>query len=589
VGMKPDARLLIDLLARLAAHSAPGRGVTRLAYDPRWCAAQRWLAARAGDLGLTATADAAGNLWLHPGDVKPFEYPGPVLATGSHLDTVRDGGRYDGAYGAVAGMLLAARALGGSGIPVVGFVTCEEEESRFRGGMMGARSLLGRVSRSELDSIRDDVGASWREALAEARAAGCAAALPDAGPPFPEVFQIAAELELHIEQGPVLEAEKLQIGVVEAIAGYRRIEVALSGASRHAGTTPMRLRNDALAAGAACILAAEQLAAEMGEPAVATAGAVSAKPGLFNVVPGTCDLRLEVRHSRSELLRQMAGELERRCRAEAARRGVALDWRQVSSAEPALLSPEMAEAALSAARSRGLLHRRMVSGAGHDTMVFAARGIPSLMLFVPSRGGVSHAPEEYSAPEDLGAAFDLAHELLTGWRAERDPLPRLNALPAAEARSLFERCCGSRRWVDRMLAVRPFLSCTQVLEQAGLLWEGLGSEDCLEAFRHHPRIGDLDSLHEKFAATATWAVGEQAGTSAAPRAVLEALARGNEAYERKFGYVFIVCATGRSAEEMLRVLEQRLQLDPEMELRNAAAEQARITRLRLIKWMRGVE
>jgi 2-oxo-4-hydroxy-4-carboxy-5-ureidoimidazoline decarboxylase len=147
------------------------------------------------------------------------------------------------------------------------------------------------------------------------------------------------------------------------------------------------------------------------------------------------------------------------------------------------------------------------------------------------------------------------------------------------------RCCGSSRWVDGMMVARPFADGPALLAAADEAWAATGEADWLEAFTHHPKIGDRDSLRQKFASTATWAAHEQSGTSAAAENVLTALADGNVAYEQKFGFIFIVCATGKSAAEMLALLEARLPNDRPTELRNAAAEQHKITRLRLEKWI----
>src|SRR5262249_6059007 len=159
----------------------------------------------------------------------------------------------------------------------------------------------------------------------------------------------------------------------------------------------------------------------------------------------------------------------------------------------------------------------------------------------------------------------------------------LNALPPAEARAAFLRCCGSTPWADAMTARRPFASADGLFATAAEVWAGLGRADWLEAFAAHPRIGDLDSLRQKFAATAAWCAGEQAGVAGADEAVLQGLADGNRRYEERFGYIFIVCATGKSAAELLALLTARLADDPATELRVAAAEQAKITRLRLEK------
>jgi len=404
-------RTLAETLDGLARFTGVGPGVTRLAYDAAWRDAHRWLRERAASLGLAATADAAGNLFFHDPALKPGADAPHALFVGSHLDSVVNGGRFDGAYGALSGMLIAAELRGVGKLPIVGFVTCEEEESRFRAHLMGARSVLGKVRAAELDAVVDVAGVSWRAALEDAWAAGCAAPLAAGDAPFRPPFRPATMLELHIEQGPVLEREGGALGIVEHIAGYRRLIARLSGEARHSGTTPMRERRDALVAAAEVILATDALARELDAPAVATAGNVRTYPGLFNVVPGECELWLEVRHPGAAALDTMALELARRCRAIAAQRGIEVEIERVSGEEPTPLSPALASEATKLAAELGLSHRRMTSGAGHDAMEFARAGVPTLMLFVPSRGGISHSPEEFTAPDALFLGYRFTREL----------------------------------------------------------------------------------------------------------------------------------------------------------------------------------
>ena len=159
----------------------------------------------------------------------------------------------------------------------------------------------------------------------------------------------------------------------------------------------------------------------------------------------------------------------------------------------------------------------------------------------------------------------------------------LDRLPAFDAAAALQRCCGSRRWVDAMVAARPFGTEDRLLAEARRIWRGLEPGDWREAFAHHPRVGDLQSLRTRFASTADWSHGEQSGVAAASEAVLAALAQGNRRYEERFGYIFIVCATGLSADQMLQRLEERLPHGPDTEVVVAAEEQIEITRLRLLK------
>ncbi|HYM82400.1 MAG TPA: Zn-dependent hydrolase [Candidatus Limnocylindria bacterium] len=402
-----------DLANRLAALSdfgSAGAGVTRLAYDPAWLEAHRWLRDEADRLGLDATSDWAGNLFFHSPDIDP-DTSEPVLLVGSHLDSVVGGGRFDGAFGVVSGLLTAASLQGQPGVPIVGFATAEEEDSRFHGGMMGARSLLGLVSPDELDAVRDADGVSWAEALAVACAEGCAAPMPSGLPPRAPRIPLARSLELHVEQGPTLEAEGLALGIVTRVAGYRRWRARFDGEARHSGTTPMGHRKDALAAAAELVLAVESLARERGEPAVGTAGRIEAEPGLFNVVPGRCEVWLELRHSESRALDVLETELGRRAAGVAERRGLALTFERVSTQEPSALDATLGDAARDVAAELGVTSCRMVSGAAHDTMVFARSGVPSLLLFVPSQGGISHSPDEYTDAEQLFAGHRVGLEL----------------------------------------------------------------------------------------------------------------------------------------------------------------------------------
>ena len=411
-----DLNGLIEMLGKLTDDPP---GVTRLAYGPAWCEAHRSLATRATELGLTATPDAAGNLYFHAADVRPGE-DHAVLMIGSHLDSVVHGGAYDGAYGAIAGLLIAAECAGRTTVPVVGIVTCEEDEVRFANNMMGSRSMLGLAKSEELDRVKDASGTTWRAALEEARAAMCAAELDDGARVVEPLFRPATMLELHIEQGPILANAGEAIGIVDRIAGYRRLKIQIVGEARHSGTTPLRARHDALTAAAEMVVAAEKLAAESDEASRVTAGNLRVQPGNYNVVPGACELWIEARHVLAAPLEALVEQLDRNCRAIANRRGVRVTIEQPSGQPPTTLDGALADRAAMLARRMNLRHRRMSSGAGHDAMVFAQRGTPTLMVFVPSQGGISHTPEEFTGPEAL---WD-------GWRFTRDLVLELAKDPA---------------------------------------------------------------------------------------------------------------------------------------------------------------
>ena len=415
-----DAKTLETLLESLAQFTSGGPGVTRFTYDDAWCEAHRWLASEAQARGLAATPDAAGNLLFHDPALKAGDLSRPVLMIGSHLDSVREGGKYDGAYGAIAGLMIAAHQRGRAGLPVVGFVTCEEEQSRFDSHMMGARSLLGQVDVDELDRVRDSDGTTWRQALESARVRGCAAPLAPGKKPIPRLFHAAIQVELHIEQGPTLESEKLRLGIVEHIAGYRRLLIGVVGEPRHSGTTPRSLRVDALVAAARVVLAIEKLNDGFGDAARATVGNAIVQPGLYNVVPGSCRLWAEVRHVEKSELDRLRDAVESAVKeVTRGNRRLTTSVSETTRQDPTPLSKPLADRAEALARALMIPCRRMPSGAAHDSMEFARAGVESLMLFVPSRGGISHSPEEFTAIEDLWTGLGFANLLIERLAAEQ--------------------------------------------------------------------------------------------------------------------------------------------------------------------------
>jgi allantoate deiminase len=221
-------------------------------------------------------------------------------------------------------------------------------------------------------------------------------------------------LELHVEQGPQLESEGLELGIVEQVAGCRRMRVKLTGEARYSGTTPMRLRRDALTAAAEMVLAAERLAQKAGPPAVATTGILRATPGSFNTVPGAAELGIEVRHVARPKLVELTAAIGQQCRALAAERGIEIVLEEAPGLEPVALSPALAEAASNLAQRLKIPHTRMASGAAHDAMVFARNGVPSLLLFVPSHLGLSQSPDEFTAPDQLASGHRFLLEF-TRW------------------------------------------------------------------------------------------------------------------------------------------------------------------------------
>ena len=387
------ARLLARIaeLARIGADSTGG--VTRLAYSDDDTRGRDLTAGWLREAGLAPRVDPAGNLLADlPGSV-----PGlPFLSTGSHLDTVVSAGPLDGAYGVVAAVEVAA-ALAAAGTPlrhplrVVAF--SNEEGARGTPGMIGSSAIAGLpVDVTAPDDEGVPLGRRLRDAGGDPDRLVDAAWRPG---------EAAAFLELHVEQGPVLEAAGLPIGVVDAVTGRVNVEVVVRGAARHAGTTPMAARRDALVTASRLVLAIEDLAAR-GEVRVATVGRLTATPGVRNVVPGEARLSLEVRDTDTGRMRRALQLLAETAGREAERAGCAVEVRPGPQAEPVATDRLLRGCIAEAAAALGLGALTLPSGAGHDAQILATVTRVGL-CFVPSRGGISHAPEEDTDPHDLVA------------------------------------------------------------------------------------------------------------------------------------------------------------------------------------------
>jgi len=394
------ARIEADISA-LAEITEPGRPYTRRAFTPMFLKGREWLARRFEAAGLRVHVDAAGNL------IGSRAGRAPNLGTimlGSHSDTVPDGGRYDGIAG-VSAALEVARALADQDIAldhdleIIDFLA--EEVSIFGVSCVGSRGITG--TRREEWLSRQSEGVTLANAIGEL--GGNAAASMTRN-------DIAAFLELHIEQGPVLENQDLDIGVVTAIAGITRIEIAVDGRADHAGTTPMGARKDALIAGASIALAVERLATELAAGPfhfAATVGEFRVEPNAANVVPARVTMLIDARAERRDGMERFLIQLRDSVAAIAAQTGVAVSaLRVLSDNMPAPCDAGVVAVLDAACRSTGARHRRMASGAGHDT-AWMARITRAAMIFVPCAEGRSHTPEESARPEDiaLGAAVLL--------------------------------------------------------------------------------------------------------------------------------------------------------------------------------------
>jgi N-carbamoyl-L-amino-acid hydrolase len=382
------------LMARLAANAAlgaiDGGGLCRLALTDADRVGRDQLVAWMRELGLEVRIDRIGNVF----GVRAGRRDGAPVMVGSHIDTVATGGRYDGHYGVMAG-LEVVRWLNERGIelerPLVVAAFTNEEGVRFQPDMMGSLVYAGgHPLQQALDAVDRD-GLRLGDELARIGYAG----EMDCGAIRPHAF-----IELHIEQGPVMEAEGLEIGAVESLQGISWQEFVITGQSNHAGTTPMRLRRDAGYCAAAIAVFVRELAERLGGSQVATVGALALHPNLINVIPARATLTVDLRNTDEATLQRAEAELAAFVDRLAAEQSVAIATRRLARFEPVQFDERLVRVIEASAMARGHRTRRMTSGAGHDAQMMA-RVCPAAMIFVPSAGGLSHNPREHTEPADL--------------------------------------------------------------------------------------------------------------------------------------------------------------------------------------------
>ncbi|WP_156890675.1 allantoate amidohydrolase [Meiothermus rufus] len=405
------AQEVLERCQRLGRYSEePGR-LTRTFLSPPMRQVHAELAGWMEELGMTVRLDAVGNLIGH----YPGQAPGaPLFLLGSHVDTVRDAGCYDGVLGVVLGLALV-KALEGKRLPVALEVIAFSEEEGVRYGVpfLGSKAVAGRFEAEYLD-LQDAQGQRVLEALREFGLEP--ARLPQAAY---DPAHVRGYLEFHIEQGPVLEALGAPLGLVEAIVGQSRLEVVFRGQAGHAGTTPMALRRDALAGAAEWMTLVEREA--RAEPGlVATVGMITARPGAANVIPGEVQLSLDVRHADDEVRSRSVAHLVARAQQVAQRRGLELAFQTLYEQAAVPCDAGLNSLLERALQAEGLPLHRLVSGAGHDAMIMASI-CPATLLFIRSPGGLSHHPQESVWLQDVAAALRVGRTFLRMLAQEEHP------------------------------------------------------------------------------------------------------------------------------------------------------------------------
>ena len=408
-----DTAKLLEQLRELGAigHDAAQGGRTRIALTDEEKAGRDLLVRWMRELDLEVRVDQIGNIFgvLHAAHPEGMAQP---LMMGSHIDTVRNAGALDGCYGVLAG-LAVVRAYRQAGLrparAIVVAAFTNEEGVRYQPDMMGSLVYAGGMDvQAALNTVGTD-GTRLGDELARIGYAGDMA---------PGAIVPREYIELHIEQGPVLEAEGKLIGVVESLQGISWQKVTITGVANHAGTTPTRLRHDAGYAAAACVaFLREQVVGAAPETTLATVGSLRLEPDLINVIPRRATFTVDLRDPGEQRLQTAESRLADFLATLAEREGVTVETEQLVRFEPVVFDAALADRIQAAAQRRGLPHRRMTSGAGHDAQMLA-RIVPSAMIFVPSRGGISHNPREHTDDDQLALGaqvlLDVVQDCLRG-------------------------------------------------------------------------------------------------------------------------------------------------------------------------------
>ncbi|WP_029029744.1 Zn-dependent hydrolase [Salinarimonas rosea] len=393
-----DAQRLWDSLMETAKVGGTAKGgIKRLTLTDLDREIRDWFKAECEKLGCTVEVDEVGNMFAtRPGkrsDVAP-------IAIGSHLDTQPTGGKFDGVLGVLGGLevMRTLHALNyETNAPLMLVNWTNEEGSRFAPAMLGSGVYAGVFDTAFADSREDRQGVTFAQAIEE---------IGYRGDKKPGAVEFSAMLELHIEQGPILEAEGKTIGVVQGVQGMRWYEVTLTGREAHTGSTPMRLRKNALVGAARLVDRIDAIAHEHAPHAVGTVGLLEVTPNSRNVIPGQVFFTVDFRHPEDAVLAQMETKLQAAVEAVAAEIGLEVDHKKVWDSPPVAFDPDLIAAVRSGAEKAGLSHRDIISGAGHDA-AYTARVAPTTMVFVPCEGGLSHNEAESTSMDECAAGAQV--------------------------------------------------------------------------------------------------------------------------------------------------------------------------------------
>lgn len=379
-------------------------GVTRQLYSKEWQVAQQAVKKRMEEAGFHAYYDDVGNLF---GRLTGRQKNASTILTGSHIDTVIDGGKYDGAYGIIASLIAVEYLYKHYGLPQKNIEVvslCEEEGSRFPMTYWGSGSITGIKSFKDVQNLQDTKGMLFVEAMQQA-------GFGQGRYPQPRRNDLDCFIELHVEQGEVLEREGKSIGVVSHIVGQRRYNVTVIGESNHAGTTPMSWRKDAMHTAAEMIQVLMQKAKETSPELVATVGQISLEPNISNVIPRKATFSMDIRHSDEHVLLGFCDDVFKEFTLIASKHHTELSIYNWMNEKPVKMCEKLNKISESILEGEGIPFKKMTSGAGHDSQVFG-QFCPTSLLFVPSHKGISHSPYEFTRTEDLEKGIQLLIKVL---------------------------------------------------------------------------------------------------------------------------------------------------------------------------------
>jgi allantoate deiminase len=547
----------------------PGKGATRPTFSDMWGKAIKYVALQAETAGCEVFPDAMGNLHARPAATG---WEKPAWLCGSHVDTVPHGGNYDGVAGVVVALelLRSAKEDGIKALPLELIVFAEEEGPTFGLGMIGSRAWVGEIDEERLDGLCNSQGKNYFQA---GKPHGVKTKAFESDRARPKRY--LGFVEVHIEQGPAMWRNGQRLAVVRAIAGRKQYRLRISGEANHAGATPMNQRHDALCGAAEILLAIERIAAEISPDAVATVGRIVNHPNAVNVIPDRVDFTVDLRAPADEVLQRGDAKIRKIVADICSRRALKFEIELTETIDACPMNVRMYDRLAKAASLAGEQITSTVSGALHDSAVIAPH-VPTAMLFVPSRDGISHNPAEFSRVEDITTAARVVEQLV-----RRPTVTQLNMLGQSE----FVSVCGGSfehsPWIaERTWKNGPFVSVGDLHEKMANVVAQSSTDERLSLVRAHPDLVGKLAREGKLTREST-AEQTAAGLAKLSADEIAAFERYNAQYREKFGFPFVICARRNRKEAILEAFPRRLANSREIELATALDEVFKIAQLRL--------